>query len=171
MIPSLPSLPLRTSNKQTNKQTNDTIAMNNRKEFVRRASTDAGLRQKPFSIRAFKRKAEKIRRDEDNDAWLEFGIAGIHAERNYRAKIDMEPHQVTQDFLNTNPISRRQDYDSLIGRCDKLPFAVPVEIYPLFKSGFKITKSLHIDPKPLRQPRVSASIMTCSIPRTQHNHI
>lgn len=144
---------------------------NNRKEFVRRASTDAGLQQKPFSIRAFKRRAEKIRRDGDTDAWLEFGIAGIHAEKNYRARIDMEPHEVTQDFLNTNPISLRHDYDSLLGRCDKLPFAVPVEIYPLFRSGFKITKSLHIDPKPLRQPRVSASITTYSISRTQRNHI
>jgi hypothetical protein len=129
--------------------------MNDRKEFNRRAATDADLPHKPFSIRGFKRRAEVIRRSGDRGAWMEFGIAGIHASKKYRAKIEMEEHKVTEDFLTTDPISLRQDYDSLFGRCDKLPFIVPIEVYPLFRSGFKITKSLHIEPKSLRQPVVS----------------
>jgi hypothetical protein len=121
----------------------------------------AQLRVQNFDLDRFVRKAKAIRTRPDGDGyteeissieqWTEFGIAGINASSGYRAKIDITGHYISQDWLNNNREMTiiRHDFDSLLGRSECLPYKDAIEVYPLYGSGFRILKSLHIGVVPL----------------------
>jgi len=82
---------------------------------------------------------------------IEFGIAGIDRHAKTRYAIDMQAHTVSDDWLKNYPkeVSYKMDFDSMIGRCDCIPWLGSFQIFPLFKNGFPIRHSLHIGVNPL----------------------
>jgi hypothetical protein len=79
---------------------------------------------------------------------VEFGVAGIDRLAETRYGIDMKSHEVSLDWIQetSQTFSYRMDFDSLIGRCDRIPWVGAFQLFPLFKKGFPITHSLHIGP-------------------------
>jgi hypothetical protein len=79
---------------------------------------------------------------------VEFGVAGIDRLAETRYGIDMKSHEVSLDWIQETSriFSYRMDFDSLIGRCDRIPWVGAFQVFPLFKKGFPITHSLHIGP-------------------------
>ncbi|KIM22358.1 hypothetical protein M408DRAFT_28747 [Serendipita vermifera MAFF 305830] len=113
---------------------------------------------RPFDLGHFNRKANGIRATFEEDVegseeaalarWMEFGIAGINIEGGYRAQIHFEDNKMTGPWINANShhLKARYDFDSFIGQSQNLPYTGDIELFPLFKSGFRIMKSLHIPP-------------------------
>jgi hypothetical protein len=79
---------------------------------------------------------------------VEFGVAGIDRLAETRYGIDMRSHEVSLDWIQetSRTFSYRMDFDSLIGRCDRIPWVGAFQVFPLFKKGFPIMHSLHIGP-------------------------
>jgi hypothetical protein len=129
---------------------------------------DARLPLEKLSLHKFTQKALKLREEaeEANDdegklaKWMEYGIAGIQAGES-RASIDMKDNEVNSEWrlFNDESIKYRHDFDSLMGRCDTIPYTIPVEIFPVFMSGFRIRNGLHIPPMTF-----STGVSTLSFP-------
>jgi len=127
---------------------------------------------KPFDLSRFVRKARAIQEtvDGNTDAdkheaigrWMEFTIAGINNSSGYRAQMNMAAHYIDEDWMTEHglAIQRRHDFDSLLGRSHNLPYTVDLEVYPLFRSGFPITKSLHIPP--MKFPSFEVCSLACN---------
>jgi hypothetical protein len=79
--------------------------------------------------------------------YWEFAIAAIDRTRGYRYSVQLDSRNtVNNDWIIKygDSCKFRVDFDSLQGRSTNIPWRGPIEVFPLFGSGFPIQRNLHI---------------------------
>jgi hypothetical protein len=98
--------------------------------------------------------------------YLEYVIAGIDRHSESRVSIDIRAYNgITTQWISEHWFNmvHRVDFDSLQGRSTDLPWACAMEIYPLFRTGYAIDKSLHVGPARFLPSQVLYSLLLASM--------